>query len=163
MSAPKSRVKQQKLAKKRQRKEAARLRRERNRGSGWSDSESFESANFFGPFGGVKMSKVLESFVEPYADDVKDLDNYRHLLSFGQCAWNAALRDEWEGGKMIDEFVAEKISMFKPRGRAAAREFLNSLIARKLRHFDQFLRPILAFEVRDVGDGWHLNVMSAIV
>ncbi len=161
MSAPKCRVKQQKMARKRQRKEAARQRRERNRG--WSDSDSFESDVFFGPLGGVKMSKVLEIFVEPYADGVKDLDDYRNLLGFGQCAWNAALRDEWERGKMIDEFVAGRISMFNPKGRAAAREFLNSLTARKLEHFAQFLRPILAFDVRDVCDGWHLNVMSAVV
>jgi hypothetical protein len=64
---------------------------------------------------------------------------------------------------MIDEFVATGISVFNVKGRAAAKNFLNSLVARKLRHFDQFLRPILAFEVKDIGDGWYLNVASAVV
>jgi hypothetical protein len=43
------------------------------------------------------------------------------------------------------------------------RSLVESLIIQKEQYFADLHRPILAFEVFDTGDGWHLNVASAVV
>ena len=48
--------------------------------------------------GGVKMSKVLEEFVELFLTRSKGLEAYRRLLCLGELAWNAALCSEPERG-----------------------------------------------------------------
>ena len=104
MSAPKDKLKQQKMAKKRQRKEAARLKRRRKRTEAWSSGTFAVRPSYrFDAPSGVKMSTVLEEFVEPLADEVEGLEEYRKLLCFGQLAWNAALRGEPERGEMVNE------------------------------------------------------------
>jgi hypothetical protein len=163
MSAPKSKVKQQKMARKRQRKEAARLNRTRKRGGGsWSGDFLGPSIDFGAP-GGVKMSEVLGDFVEPYADEVEGLEEYRRLLCLGQLAWNAALRGEPERSEMVNELLSAGLPGADAEAMTMARALIEIMIARKEQYFDHFRRPILAFEVFDTGDGWHLNVASAVV
>ncbi|MGA2254159.1 MAG: hypothetical protein ABSG53_05805 [Thermoguttaceae bacterium] len=164
MSAPKNKLKQQKMARKRQRKEAARLKRQRKRSEEWS-SGTFPigpSYRFDAP-GGVKMSTVLEEFVEPLADDVEGLEEYRKLLGLGQLAWNAALRGEPERGEMVNELLSTAMPGATVETLSAGRSIVEALITRKEQHFADLRRPILRFEVFDTGDGWHLNVASLIV
>ena len=52
------------------------------------------------------MSEVLGDFVEPYADEVEGLEEYRRLLCLGQLAWNAALRGEPERSEMVNELLS---------------------------------------------------------
>ena len=164
MSVPKNKLKQQKLTRKRQRKEAAaRLKRYRNR------TEERSSGTFpLGPSyrfdapGGVKMSEVLEEFVEPLADEVEGLEGYRRLLCLGQIAWNAALRGEPERGAMVMELLSTALPEASAETLSFGRSVVERLIARKELHFAHLQRPILGFEVFDTGDGWHLNVMSAL-
>ncbi len=163
MSAPKDKLKQQKIARKRQ-KEAARLKRRRER------TEERSSGTFpIGPSyrfdapGGVKMSGVLEDFVEPLADEAQDLEAYRRLLYLGQLAWNAALRGEPERGQMVNELLSAGLPGAGGETLSFGRSIVESLIVRKEQHFAHLRRPILGFEVFDTGDGWHLNVASLIV
>jgi hypothetical protein len=164
MSAPKDKVKQQKIARKRKRKEAARLKRYRKRTEEPPcGTFSVRPSYRFDAPGGVKMSKVLEEFVEPFADEVEGLEAYRRLLYLGQLAWNAALRDGPERGEMVNDVLSAGLPGADPRTLAFGRSIVESLIARKERHFADLRRPILAFDLQDTGDGWHLNVASAVV
>ncbi len=166
MSAPKSRVKQQKMARKRQRKESARLRRQQRRGDGWSDAD-FEGPVFRidppEPAFRVKISDVLEEFVEPYADETHNVDEYRALLAMGHLAWNAALRGEPQRGRMVDECIAAAMPRSSREERSLARERMYEMIAHKERHFAQIRRPIIAFDLYDTGNGCRLQVISEVV
>ncbi len=164
MSAPKSKLKQQKMARKRQRKETARLKRQRTRTGEWSGGTFPAGPSYrFDVPGGVKMSTVLEDFVEPFADEVEGLEAYRRLLYLGQVAWNAALRGEPERGQMVTEMLSVALPGADSGTLSFGRSIVESLIARKERHFADLRRPILAFDLRDTGDGWHLNVASLVV
>src|SRR5437868_6584270 len=94
MSAPKSRVKQQKIARKRQRKADARKRHRTGRDFGMARIEDFGPAIGFQMPNRVKMSGILEDFVMPYDEGITVIEHYRVLLTFGQVAWNAALHAE---------------------------------------------------------------------
>ncbi len=163
MSAPKDKVKQLKMAKKRKRKEAARLKHLRKRNGESSGGDFLGPAYRFDAPGGVKMSTVLEEFVEPYADEIDGLAQYRRLLLLGQVAWNAALRAEPERREMVEDVLAKGFSDSDPEMFAIARSLVETMIARKERLFYQYRRPILSFHVQDTGDGWHLTVASVIV
>lgn len=162
MSAPKSRVKQQKLARKRQRKEAARLRRRGKEDTGWSDYDLFTPCFDSGPRG-MKMSQVLQDFARPYAEGIRKLAAYRHLLTLAVCAWNAALIEEPERELLVREFIAATFSIFSFIRRAYARRLINTMIARKIECFDSYQSPIAAVDVQDVGDGWYVQVAYGFV
>lgn len=167
MSAPKSRVKQQKIARKRQRKEAARLKRERKRQNRWSDSDFGGPILHFGAPGlpaPFKMSDVLSRFVEPYADGIaSSIEEYRALLTMGKLAWNATLIDEPKRGQIVDKCIAVSMEECSLEDRSLFRKQFYEMIARKERLFAHYRREIIGFEVHDTGDGWHLNVASLLV
>jgi hypothetical protein len=114
------------------------------------------------PPGQEKMSEVLEDFVEPFSDLGDTEDAYRRLLSLGQMAWNAALLPEDERRAMIDETLRAGFPGASGAGRAEAREFVETLIRRKLEHFAGNQRAILSFTLTDTGDGYHLSVASTL-
>jgi hypothetical protein len=164
MSAPKNKLKQQKMAKKRQRKEAARLNRRSNGTEKWPNGTFPVGPSYRCDVpGGLKMSTVLEDFVEPFADEVEGLEEYRRLLGLGQLAWNAALRGEPERREMVEELLSAALPGASREVLSMGRSIVESLIARKERDFAGLQRPILAFDLQDTGDGWHLNVASLVV
>jgi len=160
MSAPKSAAKRQKLERKRRRKRKVKRKRRRKQGGGLD----FEPDFLRPPAGGVRMSEVLEYFVEPFFDeDIHDIEAYRRLLTLGVLAWNAALRPEPEGQAMVDDVIGKGMRRETPEVRAFARKVVDHLIERKKRYFAQCRRPILNFEVSELDDGgWHLTVASLI-
>ena len=157
MSVPKQIAKRQKLARKRQRKQEARSRRQRSRGYG-----SGEYLDFDAP-GGVRMSEVLGQFVGPLADEVRDIDAYRRLLTLGVLAWNVALTPEPRRQEMIDDMLGKGLTAESREARATCEEIVDWLIVRKQRYFAAYTRPILKFTVEDRGDHYYLMVMSAVV
>jgi len=157
MSVPKQIVKRQKLARKRHRKQEARLRRQRRPGS-----DSGEYLSFDAP-AGVKMSEVLGEFVEPLADDVPDAEAYRRLVTLGVLAWNVALTPEPRRQEMIDDMLGKGLTAESREARATCEEIVDWLIVRKQRYFAAYTRPILKFTVEDRGDHYYLMVMSAVV
>ena len=161
MSISTNKLKQQMIARKR-RLEAARLQRRRKRPAEWSGGTfpigpiyRFEASS------GVKMYEVLEEFVEPFAAEVEGLEEYRRLLCVGQLAWNAALCSEPERGAMVRETLSAAMAGADRETLAAGRVLVETLIARKERHFADLQRSILAFDLQDIGDGWYLNAVSA--
>jgi hypothetical protein len=160
MSKPKSLAKSQKLARKRKRKQEARRRRKRKQHGFPMERHDF---GWDAP-GGVKMSEVLEEFVEPFEQHI-DLGNeraYRRLLTMGTLAWNAALAPEADGQEMVDDALRKSIPQDDPEALAMGRQIVDLLIERKKKYFAHFRRPIIDFVLTDVGGQYHLTVMSAM-
>jgi hypothetical protein len=164
MSAPKQLAKRQKLDRKRQRKrEALRRRDKKQSGNGGllDFLAPFPMVN--GPVGGIKMSKVLEDFVEPLADPDLDYDGYEQLLSMAMVAWNAALEPEYRRAFFISSAIDAAMEHASIWERMACRELIEKLVSRKLEYFANFPRPILAFHLEELEDGKrHLSVVSAV-
>jgi hypothetical protein len=159
MSAPKSRARKQKLARKRRRKQEARQRRKK-RGCG-SREDYFPVGTLVS--GGLKMSDVLQDFMKPFLDEAEGEDALRRLFTIGMVAWNAALSPEPQRQELLDDVLSEGSAGLSPEMQAVGRQFINQLIERKERYFDQYRRPILDFVLTDIGDGYHLSVVSAVV
>ena len=157
MSAPKSAAKRQKLARKRRRKQEARQRRKRKQ-----PGSQRESALLLAP-GGVRMSDVLKQFVRPYNHLVDSEEAFRKLLTLGMLAWNAAMQPDGRQEQMVDEVLNEAVGEESWEAQTAAREIVDELIERKQRYFAQYRRPIIDFRLTDLGDQYHLTVISALV
>lgn len=114
------------------------------------------------PPGQEKMSEVLDDFVAPYSDLADTEDAYRKLLNLAVLAWNAALLPEDQRRAIIEETVDAGFPRASGPARAAAREFLETLIRRKLEHFAGNRRAILSFTLTETGDGYHLSVASTL-
>ena len=58
-----------------------------------------EKVTFTGVTGGIKMSEVIENFIEPYMDLANTEENLRKLLTLAGLAWNTALFPKEERAK----------------------------------------------------------------
>lgn len=114
------------------------------------------------PPGEVKMSEVLEDFVEPYREEAQTKEATRRLLTLATIAWNAALYPEPERQGMIDQVLTDDIVEGDKKLKAEIQEIVKELIARKNRYFSENKRMILDFELKDVGSGYHLSVASTL-
>ena len=108
------------------------------------------------PRDGVKMSEVLEQFVEPYMEYAETEDAYRKLLGIAIVAWNVALLPDKERQSDLDDVLVNLPAEVRDDGKKIAEE----LMERKERHFSHYRRMILDFEIEDAGDKWHLSVIS---
>lgn len=105
---------------------------------------------------GIKMSDVLEDFVEPYEQFAETKEAYRKLLTTAVVAWNVMLFPEQDRSSILD-----KLLVTLPEDvRKVGRESIEELMVRKERFFSQYRRMIVDFEVRDTGNRWRLAVMS---
>lgn len=114
------------------------------------------------PGGEVKMSEVLGAFIEPYIDLADTIEAYRRLLTVAVAAWNIALAPKAEQQKMLDEIAAAGIPADDVESHTVFREMVTMLIARKKQYFAAYTRNIIAFEVTDIGDSYHLVVASTL-
>ncbi len=164
MSAPKQLVKRQRLERKRRRKHETLRRRQRewrtgSRASGFCDPLPV----FSGPMGGIKMSTVLEEFVEPLTDQVEGHKAYARAISMGIVAWNAALEPESRRAAFVSSAIDAALENPNDEDRLRCREVIEHLIARKLRCFAQYRRPILGYHLDELEDGGlFLSVISAV-
>jgi hypothetical protein len=165
MSAPKQLAKRRKLEKKRLRKRETRLRRQKQRGTDWFGPDPLDSTSLIcGPVGGVKMSTVLEDFMAPLIECANGWAEYERLFRLGQLAWNVALAPQAAHEGMIDEAVREAMPDASFWAQQECRELLNWLVARKLKSFARYERPILGFQLDELEDGgFYLSVMSGLV
>ena len=159
MSAPKSVAKRQKLNRQRKRKQESRLRHKRKQHGVREERFSF---GFDAP-AGVSMSDVLEQFVEPFEDLTHGEEAYRCLLTLGVLAWNAALASGAKLREMIEDVIRERMPEDDEELQTYCREIVGQFVERKERYFAQYRRPILNFVLMDMGDQYHLTVMSAVV
>lgn len=105
---------------------------------------------------GIKMSDVLEEFVEPYRQFAETKQAYRKLLTVAIVAWNVTLFAEKDRPSTLDELLVT----LPERVRKDGREIIEELMVRKETFFSQHRRMIIDFEVADTGGEWHLSVMS---
>jgi len=168
MSSPKQLAKRRKLERKRQRKQLA-LKKKRNRNLaregyfGYSDG-ALPAGVHFGPLGDVKMSKVLEEFVEPWNNSTLDGEDYNRLLMMGLIAWNAALEPEYRRPVYIQDMIVHSFPDAGPLDRRGIEKTVYLLLKRKMMCYASHRRPIFGFQLEELCDGgFHLTVMSGIV
>ena len=112
------------------------------------------------PPGKAKMSDLLKYFAEPYIDSTHNQQQYENLLSMSVLAWNMALLPEEKRQPTLED-ILKGVSP-EPDFQAFFREFMETMIARKLTYFDQHKRRIIEFYVTDLGDQYHISVASSI-
>ena len=112
------------------------------------------------PEGQVKMSAVLEDFVEPYLDLVDTGPGRRMLFTLGVLAWNAALRPPEERQAMVDTVLDEGLPAVSEKSRGELKELVAEMIGRKLDLFPDIRRYIVSHELTDQGHGFYLSVAS---
>ncbi|NJM48805.1 MAG: hypothetical protein HC860_23725 [Alkalinema sp. RU_4_3] len=114
------------------------------------------------PSGEVKMSEVLEDFVEPYLEFVRNNHQQRkHLFGMAMTAWNLSLLPEDERELMLEKAIKQATAgtdLLK-QGFSA---IIGSMITRKLDYFADNRRLIVNFELKDMGDGFQLLVASTL-
>jgi hypothetical protein len=164
MSAPRQLAKRQRLERKRRRKrEALRRRQEKQPPVAYAgDSlETFPAVG--GPVGGVKMSKVLESFVAPLLHQVDGYRAHSTLISMGVVAWNAALEPDYRRAAFVSSAIDAAMKHATLQERLEGRELIEGLIARKLQHFANYHRPIFGYQLDELeGGGFYLSVASGL-
>ena len=164
MSAPRQLAKRQRLERKRRRKRET-LRRRREKQPPFPSAGDFFDAfpAVSGPVRGIKMSTVLESFVAPLLHQVDGYRAYSTLISMGVVAWNAALEPEYRRTAFVSSAIDAAMKNATLRERLEGRELIEGLIARKLQHFANYQRPILAYQLDELEDGvFYLSVASAL-
>jgi methionine synthase II (cobalamin-independent) len=115
------------------------------------------------PKGKVKMSEVLEDFVEPYRKEVDDtIEAQTKLISLAALAWNATFFPEEERREMLDDSVEKMLKGASAKAKQNFRAIVDGMIERKLAHFADYERPIVDFELTDTGRGFHLTVTSLL-
>ena len=114
------------------------------------------------PKGEVKMSEVLEEFVEPYLDAAHNHSQREKLFSIAIIAWNLAILPESDRQSMINKFLKEALNTNDPLTRQDTKGILDELIARKQKFFANNQRLIVDFELQDTGSSFHLSVASML-
>lgn len=105
---------------------------------------------------GIKMSEVLEDFVDPYREFAETKKAYQKLLTTAIVAWNVMLFPEKDRSSRLDELLATLPENVRKDGR----QIIEELMVRKERFFPQNKRMIIDFEVEDTRGEWHLSVVS---
>jgi hypothetical protein len=114
------------------------------------------------PAGEVKMSEVLEDFVEPYRESAQTEKEIRRLLTLATVAWNASFIPPEGQQEMIDQLFTDELVEGDQELRAEIQDLIRVLIGRKNRYFSQYSRMIVDFELTDTGNGYHLSVASTL-
>lgn len=114
------------------------------------------------PKGEVKMSEVLEEFVEPYLDFAQNRNHREKLFSIAMVAWNLAIMPENERQPMIDQVLKAGLKGNDPLAQQDTREIIDELIARKQKFFAKNKRYIIDFQLQDAGKRFHLSVASTL-
>lgn len=106
----------------------------------------------------VKMSEVLEAFIQPYLEFATTEESFKRLVATAALAWNASLLPKEKRTEMIDQTLETLPAEVREDGK----QVVMDLIQRKEMYFAKFRRAILDFEVRSTKDRFHLTVVSTI-
>ena len=115
------------------------------------------------PKGAIKMSEVLQQFVEPYLDTVHNLKQCKALLSLAAIAWNAAVMPESEQKTILDTFLEQQLSSQDAETQQEVTQMITELITRKNQHFSHIKRLIMDFDVKQFGQRYDISVASTLV
>jgi hypothetical protein len=111
------------------------------------------------PKGEVKMSEVLEAFVDPYLDSAKNRTQRERLFGIASLAWNLAIMSESDRQPVINQML-KSIDLTI---RQDTKTLIDELIARKQKFFADNERHIVDFQLQDMGDQFHLSVASTLL
>jgi hypothetical protein len=106
----------------------------------------------------VRMSEVLEAFVEPYLGLASTDNGQRVLFQIASLAWNAATLPADKRRALLDQ-AAETLPGFQGEAGKELRDLLADMTARKLALFDDNKRFILSVELTGT-EGGYLSVIS---
>ena len=112
------------------------------------------------PFGQVKMTEVLQAFVEPYIEETDNRSQRQQIFEIAVIAWNLAVIDEAKRQPMLDQAIDQVLNSDDIEEQKDFRDLLEELIDRKLAYFDEVKRMIINFELKDVGREYQLSVAS---
>jgi hypothetical protein len=111
----------------------------------------------------VKMSEVLEDFVEPYTDDTLNKHGLEMLFSMGVLAWNIALMPKEKRTEMLNEAFTATMPDADPDDIAFGKNLVEEMIDRKDKFFADNHRMIMNFELQYVARGeYHISVASTM-
>jgi hypothetical protein len=110
--------------------------------------------------GQVKMSEVLEDFVEPYLHEAPSFGDKERLFSIAVMAWNIAIMPESEQQPFIDQMIEETLGTTDDRLQKDTRAVLAEMMVRKKTKFADNCRMIAEFQLQDMGQSFHLSVAS---
>lgn len=113
------------------------------------------------PKGEVKMSAVLEDFVEPYLDVAQNPSEREKLFGIAVIAWNLAITPEHQRQSMIDQLLRMSAEN-DPLAQQDMREMIDELITRKQNFFAKNQRYIVDFQLQYTGKKYHLSVASTL-
>lgn len=121
--------------------------------------DTFSQMEFIkNPPGEEKMSDVLREFIEPHTPFARDMPSYERLVATAVVAWNAALMPLPDRARFLQKLGES----FDPETREDFYTAVGELIKRKERHFAQYDRQIIDAQVTDLGDSYHLAVVSLL-
>ena len=107
---------------------------------------------------GVKMSEVLEAFIEPYLDPTIIGDKLRKLIGLAITAWNATLLPPEEQEAVLQSSIDDITD--DANAKVDLKEILTEMMERKNTYFSKYRRIIIDFKLTELGDGEHLTVIS---
>lgn len=113
------------------------------------------------PKGEVKMSEVLEEFVDPYLSMAPDQNRREKLFGIAALAWNLANMPEKERQPMIDQMIGG-LKGIDSLAQQDMRDTVDELIERKQTFFAENKRYIMDFQLQDTGNQFHLSVASTL-
>jgi hypothetical protein len=105
---------------------------------------------------GVKMSEVLKAFIAPYREFANTEEAFRKLLVTAVIAWNTALFPAKERKAHLEKML----EAFPEEVRADGRAIISELVERKENYFSEYKRMIIDYEATDIGEDYHLVVIS---
>ncbi len=115
------------------------------------------------PKGEVKMSEVLENFVDPYLGAVQNSQQRQKLFTLAVFAWNVAILPIAQQERIIETMLKESLPGADFTVRQDTRQLLDSLIARKQSLFADNQRYIVDFQLQGQDQKFHLSVASTLM
>ena len=118
---------------------------------GWSETDVRVNLD-----GEIKISKVLQEFADPYLGPDFDKDELYSVLMVSVIAWNLSMMSGDNAAELMDNAMAAA----EPSSRKEVRRIIEEMVQRKKLFFSQYKTLILDFKLVDLGDDYHLSVMT---
>ncbi len=110
---------------------------------------------------GPKMSDALIKITEPYSAETPNRQAFESLLCLGIVGWNLALTPPADRRRERERLLGS-LPRVLVRDRPFMRTLVEEFIQRKEEFFPDNTRLILDYQVTDVADGYHVDVVSTV-